>query len=84
MDRVSNGMVLNRALIVGILSLSLCLILGMSFCQASNSSDALNSYKELQSNFNSNQHKFSEVHPEPVFLPSSEHISSSSFGRIPL
>ena len=83
MDRVSNGMVLNRALIVGILSLSLCLILGMSFCQASNSSDALNSYKELQSNFNSNQHKFSEVHPEPVFLPSSEHISSSSFGRIP-
>ena len=55
MDCKSNGMVLNKALIVGILSLSLCLILGISFCQASNTSDALNSYKELQSNFNSNQ-----------------------------
>jgi hypothetical protein len=83
MDCVSNGMVQNKALIIGILSLSLCLISGISFCQASDSSDALNSYKELQSNFNSNQHKFSEFHPEPVFLPSSEHISSSSFGRIP-
>ena len=80
MDFVSNGIVLNKALIMGILSL--CLI-GISFCQASNSSDALNSYKELQSNFKSNQHKFSEVHLEPAFLPSSEHISSSSFGRIP-
>lgn len=79
----SSIMVLNKALIVRILSLSLCLILGISFCQASDTVDALNSYKEVQSHFISDKNKFSEVHPEPVFLPSSERIQSSPFGKMP-
>jgi hypothetical protein len=79
----SNIMILNKALIVRILSLSLCLILGISFGQASNTLDALNSYKELQSNFISDKDKFSEVHPEPTFLPSLERIQPSPFGEMP-
>ena len=79
----SSIMVLNKALIVRILSLSLCLLLGISFCQASDTVDALNSYKELQSNFISDKDKFSEVHPEPTFLPSSERIKPSPFGEMP-
>ncbi|MCK9566538.1 MAG: hypothetical protein M0Q43_10880 [Methanothrix sp.] len=79
----SNKMMLNKALVARILSLSLCLLLGISFCQASSTLDALNSYKELQSNFNSDKDKFSEIHPEPAFLPTSERISSSHFGDMP-
>jgi len=76
-------MALNNDLIVRILSLSLCLILGMSFGQASHTLDALNSYNELQLNFISDKDKFSEVHPEPTFLPSSERIQPSSFSEVP-
>jgi hypothetical protein len=76
-------MVLNEALIVRILSLSLCLLLGISFCHASDTLDAINSYKELQSNFIGNKDRFSEVHPEPTLLPSSERILSSPFGEMP-
>jgi hypothetical protein len=75
-------MVLNEALIVRILSLSLCLLLGISFCQASDTG-AINSYKELQSNFISDKDKFSEVHPEPTLLTSSERIKSSPLGEMP-
>jgi hypothetical protein len=75
-------MVVNKDLIARILSLSLCLILGISFCQASDVSDALNSYRELQSNFIIGQDKFSEVHPESAF-PSSEGIQSTVFGKMP-
>ena len=80
----SSIMVLNKALIVRILSLSLCLLLGISFCQASDTLDALNSYKELQSNFISDKDKLSEVHPEPTFLRSSERIQPSPFGEMRL
>ena len=76
-------MVLNEALIVRILSLSLCLLLGISFCHASDTLDAINSYKELQSNFISDKDKFSEVHPESTLLPSSERIKSSPFDEMP-
>jgi hypothetical protein len=55
----------------------------MSFGQASNTLDALNSYKELQSNFISDKDKFSEVHPETTFLPSSERIQPSTFSEMP-
>ena len=79
----SSIMVLNKALVVRVLSLSLCLLLGISFCQASDTVDALNSYKELQSNFISDMDKFSEVHPEPTLLTSSERIKSSPFGEMP-
>jgi len=75
-------MVVNKDLIARILSLSLCLILGISFCQASDVSDALNSYRELQSNFIISQDKFSEVHPESAF-PSSEGFQSTVFGKMP-
>jgi len=75
-------MVVNKDLIARILSLSLCLVLGISFCQASDISDALNSYRELQSNFIIGQDKFSEVHPEST-LPSSERFQSSVFGKMP-
>jgi len=76
-------MVLNTGLIVGMLSLSLFLILGISFCQASDTLDAFNSYKELQSKFISDKNMFSKVHPESTFLPSSEGIQSSPFGEMP-
>ena len=79
----SSILVLNDALIVRMLSLSFCLLLGISFCQASDTVDALNSYKELQSNFISDKDKFSEGHPESTLLPSSERISSSPFGEMP-
>ncbi len=75
-------MVVNKDLIARILSLSLCLVLGISFCQASDISDALNSYRELQSNFIVGQDKFSEVHPEST-LQSSERFQSSVFGKMP-
>lgn len=75
--------VLNKAQVIRIFSLSLCLLLGISFCQASDALDALNSYKELQSNFNSDKNKFSAVHPEPVFFPSTERTSSSPFDEMP-
>jgi hypothetical protein len=75
-------MVLNRVLVIRILSVSLCLLLGISFCQASDTLDALDSYKELQSNFISDKDRFSEVHPEPTFLPSSERTLSSPFGEM--
>jgi hypothetical protein len=78
----SSKAVLNKAQVVRILSLSLCLLLGISFCQASGTLDALNSYKELQSNFNSDKNKFSEVHPEPVFLLSTGRTSSSPFDEM--
>ena len=77
-----SSMVVNKDLIARILSLSLCLVLGISFCQASDISDALNSYRELQSNFIIGQDKFSEVHPEST-LPSSERFQSSVFGKMP-
>lgn len=80
----SGIMVLNEALIVGILSLLLCLLLGISFCQASDTVNALNSYKELQSNFTSYMDKLSEFHPEPTFLRSSERIQPSPFGEMRL
>lgn len=80
----SSIMVLNEALIVRILSLSLCLLLGISFCQASDTVDALNSYKELQSNFISDMDKLSEFHLEPTFLRSSERIQPSPFGEMRL
>ena len=79
----SSIMVLNEALVVRVLSLSLCLLLGISFCQASDTVDALNGYKELQSNFISDKDKFSEVHPEQTLLPSSERIKSSPLGKMP-
>jgi hypothetical protein len=75
-------MVLNKALVIRILSLSLCLLMGISFCQASDTVGAINSYKELQSNFISDMNKFSEVHPEPTLLPSSDRIKSSPFGEM--
>ena len=75
-------MVVNKDLIARILSLSLCLVLGISFCQASDISDALNSYRELQSNFIVGQDKFSEVHPEST-LQSSERFQSTVFGKMP-
>jgi len=75
-------MVRNKDRIARILSLSLCLILGISFCQASDISDALNSYKELQSNFIIGQRESSEVHPESTF-PSSEGFQSTVFGKMP-
>jgi len=75
-------MVLNKALVIRILSLSLCLLLGISFCQASDTVGAIKSYKELQSNFVSDKNKFSEVHPEPTLLPSSDRIKSSPFGEM--
>ena len=78
----SSIMVLNKALVIRIFSLSLCLLLGISFCQASDTVDALNSYKELQSNFISDKNKFSDVHPEQTLLPSSERIQSSPFGKM--
>jgi hypothetical protein len=53
-------------------------MLWISFCQASTAEDAINNYKELQSKFISDKDKFSKVHPEPTFLPSSEHMQSSS------
>jgi hypothetical protein len=74
-------MIQNKAQIVRILTLSLCLILGISFCQASDMTGALNSYKELQSNFASNHHKVSEGYPEQTFLTSFERVQSP-FGRI--
>ena len=74
-----SSMGVNKDLIARILSLSLCLVLGISFCQASDISDALNSYRELQSNFIIGQDKFSEVHPEST-LPSSERFQSSVIG----
>jgi hypothetical protein len=77
-------MVLNKALVIRILSLSLCLLMGISFCQASDTVGAINSYKELQSNFISDMNKFSEVHPEPTLLHSSERIQSSPFGEMTL
>ena len=76
-------MVINKALVIRIFSISLCLLLGISFCQASDTVGALNSYKELQSNFISDKNKFSEVHPEPTLLTSSERIESSPFGEMP-
>jgi hypothetical protein len=76
-------MVLNKALVIRIFSLSLCLLLGISFCQASDTLDALNSYKELQSNFISDKDKFSQIHPESTLLPSSERIKSSPFDEMP-
>jgi hypothetical protein len=76
-------MVLNEALIVRILSLSLCLLFGISFCHASDTLDAINSYNELQLNFIGDKDRFSEVHPEPTLLPSSERILSSPFGEMP-
>ena len=78
----SSIMVLNKALVIRILSLSLCLLLGISFCQASDTVGAIKSYKELQSNFVSDKNKFSEVHPEPTLLPSSDRIKSSPFGEM--
>ena len=78
----SSSMVVNKDLIARILSLSICLILGISFCQASDVSDALNSYKELQSNFIIGQHESSKVHPEST-LPSSERFQSSVFDKMP-
>jgi hypothetical protein len=78
----SSIMVLNMALVIRILSVLLCLLLGISFCQASDTVGALNSYKELQSNFISDKNKFSEVHPEPTLLPSSDRIKSSPFGEM--
>jgi hypothetical protein len=72
-------MILNRALIVRVLSISLCFVLGVFFCQASTTEDAINSYKELQSRFNGDKNKFSEVHPEPAFLTSPEHMQSPPF-----
>jgi hypothetical protein len=77
-----SSMVVNKDLIARIFSLSLCLVLGISFCQASDISDALNSYRELQSNFIIGQGKFSEVHPEST-LPFSERFRSSVFGKMP-
>jgi hypothetical protein len=77
-----SSMVVNKDLIARILSLSLCLVLGISFCQASDISDALNSYRELQSNFIIGQDKFSEVHPESA-SPSSDGFQSTVFGKMP-
>ena len=76
-------MVLNKALVVRILSISLCLVLGISFCQASDTLDALNSYEKLQSNFISDKNKFSEVHPESISFHSSERTQLSPFAKIP-
>lgn len=72
-------MMLNKALIVRVLSISLCFVLGVSFCEASNTGDAIDGYKELQSRFNSDKDKFSKVHPESTFLTSPEHMQSSPF-----
>jgi hypothetical protein len=79
----SNQVVLNKALVVRILSLSFCILLGISSCQASHASDALNSYKELQFNFIGEKNKFSQVHPEPTLLPPSERVLSSLFDKMP-
>ena len=79
----SSIMVLNESLIVGVLSLLLCHLLGISFCQASDTVDALNSYKELQSNFISDKDKFSQIHPESTLLHSSERLISSPFDEMP-
>jgi hypothetical protein len=79
----SDIMILNRALVVRMLSLSLCLILGTHLCQASDTVDAINSYKELQSKFISDKIGFSEVHPEPIVLPSFERFYSSPFDKVP-
>jgi hypothetical protein len=72
-------MIPNKALIVRVFSISLCFVLGVSFCQASTTADAIDNYKELQSRFNSDKNKFSEVHPEPTFVPSPEHMQLSPF-----
>jgi hypothetical protein len=78
----SSIMVLNKALAIRILSVLLCLLLGISFCQASDTVDAINGYKELQLNFIDYKNRFSEVHPEPTLLLSSERIKSSPFGEM--
>jgi len=83
MARKGSKAVINMALIVRILSLSLCILLGISLCQASNTLDAINSYKELQSNFIGYKNKFLEGHPEAVFLPSSERTHSPPLDKLP-
>jgi hypothetical protein len=75
--------VLNKALVVGILSVSFCILVGIPFCQASHASDALNSYKELQSNFIGEKNKFSQVRPGPTLLPPSGRILPSHFDKMP-
>jgi hypothetical protein len=75
-------MILGKVQIRGVLALCFCLMLGISFCQASDTADALNSYRELQSNFISDQHKFLEEHPNLISTLSEKFIMSSHFGRI--
>jgi hypothetical protein len=75
--------VINVAMIIRTLSLSLCILLGISLCQASDTLDAINSYKELQSNFIGYKNKFLEANPEAVFLPSSERTHLSPLDKMP-
>jgi hypothetical protein len=63
--------------------LCLCLLLGVSLGHAVDSTTALSSYKDLQSNFESYRHESSISHPEPVSIASSGGIRSSLFGSMP-
>jgi hypothetical protein len=77
---------INGVLIAGVFTLCLFFILGISVGQTSDIADSLNSYKELQSNFNHDQQKSSSyqpAHPSPIIYPSSGRDLLSPFGNMP-
>ena len=51
-----------------VLLISFCLIVSIPLYQASDTSDAINKYKDLQSNFSLFKDSFSDARPESIFL----------------
>ena len=70
--------------VTGLLSLSLCLIPGISLSQTSNIFYTLNSYKELKSTLIISLHKFSEYSHKPIFFPFLRMLSIISFSKMGL
>ncbi len=77
-----NSMIAKKSLVAWMPLLCLCLLTGITLGHATDSTSALNSYKDLQSNFDNYRQDASTSHPEPVFV-SPEGIRSNLFGELP-
>jgi len=75
-------MIAKKSLVAWMPLLCLCLLTGITLGHAMDSTSALNSYKDLQSNFDNYRQEASASHPEPVFV-SPEGIRSNLFSKIP-
>jgi hypothetical protein len=82
MSRRCNSMIAKKSLVAWMPLLCLCLLTGITLGHAMDSTSALNSYKDLQSNFDNYRQDASTSHPEPVFV-SPEGIRSNLFDGLP-